>query len=49
MVNALESIHGLDLGLGATINYSPSEHQAIHKVFGTQLDEQAHYHFIDLQ
>ncbi len=49
LVNALESIHGLDLGLGSTIGYSPSEHQAIHKVWGTQLDDQGHYHFIDLE
>ncbi len=48
-VNALESIHGLDFGLGPTINYSASEHQAIHKIWGSQLDEQGHYHFIDLE
>ena len=48
-VNALESIHGLDFGLGPTINYGSSEHQAIHKIWGSQLDEQGHYHFIDLE
>lgn len=49
LVDALETIRGLDLGLGSTVNYSPSEHQAIHKVWGTQLDEQGRYHFIDLE
>lgn len=49
LVNALESIHGLDFGLGSTINYGASEHQAIHKVWGSELDEQGHYHFIDLE
>ena len=49
LVNALENIHNLDLGLGATVNFGASEHQAIHKVWGTQLDDQGRYHVIDLE
>lgn len=49
VVAGLESIHGLDLGLGALINYSASEHQAVHKVWGTQLDETGRYRPIDLE
>jgi branched-chain amino acid transport system substrate-binding protein len=31
------------------VNFGPSEHQAVHKVWGTQLDETGHYHSIDLE
>ena len=39
----------MDLGLGRLVDYGASEHQAIHKVWGTQLDDQGRYHFIDLE
>src|SRR5262249_30052657 len=42
-VEALESIRNLDLGIGAPINFGPSEHQASRKVWGTVLDEKGHY------
>jgi branched-chain amino acid transport system substrate-binding protein len=38
LVEALESIRGLDLGIGVPITFGPSEHQASHKVWGTVLD-----------
>jgi len=38
VVSALESMRDLDLGLGAPINFSPSDHQAQHKVWTTMLD-----------
>jgi ABC-type branched-subunit amino acid transport system substrate-binding protein len=49
VVAGLESIHGWDIGLGATINFSVSEHQAVHKVWGTQLDENGTFKPIDLE
>jgi ABC-type branched-subunit amino acid transport system substrate-binding protein len=49
VVNALENIHALDLGLAAPVNFGASEHQAVHKVWGTMLDEEGRYHFIDLE
>ncbi len=49
LVTALEGIHGMDLGLGSLVNFGASEHQAVHKVWGTQLDDQGKYHFIDLE
>ena len=39
VIDALESIRGLDLGTGASLNFGMSEHQASHKVWGTMLDE----------
>jgi hypothetical protein len=48
-VSTLESIRDLDIGLGAPMGFSRSEHQAVHKVWGTQLDADGHYQPIDLQ
>ncbi|MGO9941343.1 MAG: ABC transporter substrate-binding protein [Rhodoblastus sp.] len=49
LVASLENIHNLDLGLGPLVNFGASEHQAIHKVWGAELDEHGAYHFIDLE
>ncbi|MGO8951825.1 MAG: ABC transporter substrate-binding protein [Rhodomicrobium sp.] len=48
-VDALESMNSLDIGIGARISFSRSEHQAIHKVWGTVLDEAGKYQPLDLQ
>jgi branched-chain amino acid transport system substrate-binding protein len=39
VIDALESIRGLDLGTGASLSFGMSEHQASHKVWGTMLDD----------
>jgi serine/threonine protein kinase/ABC-type branched-subunit amino acid transport system substrate-binding protein len=39
LVDALESLRDLDLGLGTPIHYGKSEHQALHKVWAIQLDK----------
>jgi ABC-type branched-subunit amino acid transport system substrate-binding protein len=38
VVDALEGIRGLDLGLGTALGFGPSEHQASHRVWGTVID-----------
>ena len=48
LVNSLENIRGLDLGLGAQINYGQSEHQASHKVWGSMLDTNGTYQSLEL-
>ena len=48
IVDALEQIHGLDLGTGAPVSFGMSEHQASHKVWGTVLDEKGNYSTFDL-
>ncbi|MBL8799708.1 MAG: ABC transporter substrate-binding protein [Planctomycetia bacterium] len=48
VIDALESIHNFDIGLGAPINYGQSDHQASDKVWGTILDEQAKFQPLDL-
>jgi branched-chain amino acid transport system substrate-binding protein len=49
VVDSLESLHNLDLGLGTAVNFGRTEHQAVHKVWGTELDASGHYQAIDLQ
>jgi branched-chain amino acid transport system substrate-binding protein len=49
LVDALESLHKVDLGLGTPITFSRDEHQASHKVWGTQLDAKGHYQELDLE
>ncbi|WP_456717047.1 ABC transporter substrate-binding protein [Bradyrhizobium sp. USDA 4353] len=48
LVEALESTRNLDLGLGAPINFNRGEHQAMHKVWGTQLDHTGKYQPLEL-
>jgi serine/threonine protein kinase/ABC-type branched-subunit amino acid transport system substrate-binding protein len=48
LVDTLERIEGLDLGYGTRIEFSLSEHQGSHKVWGTKLDEACHYQAVDL-
>jgi ABC-type branched-subunit amino acid transport system substrate-binding protein len=49
LVGILENLNGLDIGLGTPVSFSRSEHQGIHKVWGTQLDEAGHYQPLDLE
>jgi len=48
LVDTLETIRGLDLGIGATISFGPSEHQGSHKVWGTMMDGKGVYKAFDL-
>jgi len=49
LVDALESIHGLDLGLGVPLSFGLSEHQASHKVWGTVLDGNGTFQQLELE
>jgi ABC-type branched-subunit amino acid transport system substrate-binding protein len=49
LVEGLESLRDLDLGLGTLVNFGRTEHQGIHKVWGTQLDAQGRFQPIELQ
>jgi branched-chain amino acid transport system substrate-binding protein len=49
LVDTFENLHDFDLGLGAPVSFGRTEHQALHKVWGTQLDATGHYQAIDLQ
>jgi hypothetical protein len=49
LVAALEGIRDLDLGIGARLGFSPSEHQASHKVWGTTLQPDGSWRQIELE
>ncbi len=48
VVEALESLHDLDLGIGTKISFSPMEHQGSHKVWACVLDNSLNYRNLDL-
>ena len=49
LVGTLENLRDLDIGLGTTVNFNRSEHQGVHKVWGTQLDANGHFQPLELQ
>ncbi|BAM91035.1 putative ABC-type branched-chain amino acid transport system, periplasmic component [Bradyrhizobium oligotrophicum S58] len=49
LIDTLESMRNIDLGLGALLNFAPAEHQASHKIWGTALDETGAYQAIELE
>jgi serine/threonine protein kinase len=48
MIDALETIRDLDLGTGAPLTFSASEHQASHKVWATILDKAGNFKVLDM-
>ena len=49
LVDALESIHDYDLGVGTVMGFGMSEHQASHKVWGTVMDGQGQFRTLDME
>jgi ABC-type branched-subunit amino acid transport system substrate-binding protein len=49
LIQTFESIKNLDLGIGTTIGFSPTEHQASHRVWGTVLDANGQYQILDVE
>jgi len=48
LVDALEAMRGVDLGVGATMAFGMSEHQASHKVWGTMLDASGNFQMLEM-
>ena len=48
LVDALETIRGLDFGIGTKLSFGPSEHQASHKVWAVTLDGQGRFRDLEL-
>ena len=48
LVDGLEQIKGLDLGIGVPLTFGPSEHQASHRVWGTVMDGKGTFNVLDL-
>ncbi len=49
LVDTLENLHDLEIGLGTAISFSVADHQGSHKVWATQLTEAGKFEPIDLQ
>jgi branched-chain amino acid transport system substrate-binding protein len=49
LVDSLENLRDFDMGLGTPVSFGRTEHQALHKVWGTELDASGHYRPIDLE
>jgi hypothetical protein len=49
LVDTLEGIHELELGLGTPLTFGLTEHQASHRVWGTRINDEGVYEVIDLQ
>jgi branched-chain amino acid transport system substrate-binding protein len=49
LVDTLETIRNLDLGLGTPLSFGRAEHQASHKIWGTALDENGTYQAMELE
>jgi branched-chain amino acid transport system substrate-binding protein len=49
LVDTLESMRSIDLGLGSALSFGRAEHQASHKIWGTALDQTGTYQAIDLE
>jgi ABC-type branched-subunit amino acid transport system substrate-binding protein len=49
LVAALEGLRDLDVGIGARLGFSPAEHQASHRVWGTALQPDGSWTQIDLE
>jgi branched-chain amino acid transport system substrate-binding protein len=49
LVDVLESMRDVDLGVGTPLSFGRTEHQSSHKVWGTQLDQNGRYQPLELQ
>jgi branched-chain amino acid transport system substrate-binding protein len=49
LIDNLEAMRNLDLGLGTPLNFGRAEHQASHKIWGTALDDNGKYVPIELE
>jgi serine/threonine protein kinase/ABC-type branched-subunit amino acid transport system substrate-binding protein len=49
LVDSLEQLRAVDLGIGGELGFSPSQHQASHRVWGTELDEHGAFRSIDME
>ena len=49
LIDNLEAMRNIDLGLGTTLGFGRSEHQASHKIWGTALDDSGKFTSLDLE
>ena len=49
LIDNLEGMRNIDLGLGTSLNFGRAEHQASHKIWGTAIDDTGRYQPIELE
>jgi branched-chain amino acid transport system substrate-binding protein len=49
LIDTLENMRNLDLGLGTSLSFGRGEHQASHKIWGTIIDNNGKYQPVDLE
>jgi branched-chain amino acid transport system substrate-binding protein len=49
LIDTLENMRNLDLGLGTALNFGRAEHQASHKIWGTAIDDNGKYQPVELE
>ena len=49
LIDVLENMRNIDLGLGVPLNFGRAEHQASHKIWGTALDDSGKFQAIELE
>jgi serine/threonine protein kinase/ABC-type branched-subunit amino acid transport system substrate-binding protein len=49
LVDALESIHDYDLGIGTIMSFGMSDHQSSHKVWGTVIGDKGRFSPLDME
>jgi ABC-type branched-subunit amino acid transport system substrate-binding protein/tRNA A-37 threonylcarbamoyl transferase component Bud32 len=49
LIDKLETINGLDLGIGTTVTFGPHQHDAQNKVWGTELDALGRHRLLELE
>jgi len=49
LIDSLETLRGIDLGVGAAMSFGMSEHQASHKVWGTVLDATGNFQTFEME
>ena len=49
LIDALEALRAVDLGVGTSMGFGMSEHQASHKVWGTVLDRSGNFQPVEME
>jgi ABC-type branched-subunit amino acid transport system substrate-binding protein len=49
LIDTLENMRDVDLGLGVPLNFTRSDHQASHKIWGTMIDQAGQFKAFDLE
>jgi ABC-type branched-subunit amino acid transport system substrate-binding protein len=49
LIDNLEAMRNMDLGLGTSLTFGRAEHQASHKIWGTAIDENGKYTALELE